>query len=115
MELIFITHPALYGDVTDDVSGVPMGRLQFENQLNGKMAWKLLELYNDQLRHTAQEHHLHWIDLARQLPKSSRYFCDSYHLTHEGAGKVSELLANDLQPYLAAHYAAFTTTKKIGD
>jgi lysophospholipase L1-like esterase len=107
IEPILITHPALYGNVIDDVTQVDLGQIEVKPGLNGKLADQLLELYNDRTRQVARRQHVFLIDLSRTLPKSSRYFCDIYHLTNAGSEAVARIVASQLQPYLRTHYAAF--------
>lgn len=44
------------------------------------------------------------IDLAREMPKSTRYYYDLLHFTNEGAEKVAEIIHEKLCPYLAKKY-----------
>lgn len=97
---IFITQPCLLGDTTDDVTGINLGTFPF-NEGNGKLKWALLELYNDETRTVCRENNVLVIDLAVQLPKSSRYFYDVYHFNNEGCRKVSALLYDSLNNYFA--------------
>ena len=48
----------------------------------------MLGRYNDVLRALAAEENTLLIDLARQLPKDSRYFYDTLHFTNEGAKRL---------------------------
>ena len=112
MEPVLITNPVLYGDQVDDETGVNLGEIQVDSQTNGRMAWKLLELYNDRTRQLAKRENILLIDLARQMPKSSRYFCDFYHLTNSGADEAARLIVEPLEPYLAAHYPSYLKRKQ---
>lgn len=100
IEPIFITHPVLYGNVVDDVSGVNLANISVDG-MSGSMAWKKLEMYNDVLRKIREEYHVRVVDLARELPKSSIYFYDLYHYNNEGAEKVAKILYKDLKPILS--------------
>ena len=51
IEPIFITQPYLLGEGIDDVSGVNLANVGVRSY-NGKVAWQILELYNDVLRQT---------------------------------------------------------------
>ena len=97
---IFITQPALYGPVVDDVTGVDLGKMEFGKDRDGALMWDRLELYNDQLRQLAKEGRIDVIDLARLMPKSYRYYSDSIHFTNAGAEKIAELLAGPLAALL---------------
>jgi lysophospholipase L1-like esterase len=96
IEPVFITQPCLLGDTTDDVTGVSMGTFPF-NEGNGRLTWEILQLYNDETRSICKEANVPVIDLAAQLPKSSRYFYDVYHFNNEGCRRVSEIIYQNLK------------------
>ncbi len=102
IEPVLITQPALYGQGVDDVSGVNLETLEIEPKSNAYLKWKLLEKYNDVLRQASQDENVLVIDLARKMPKSSRYYYDFIHFTAEGAHKVAEIIKEDLVPFLQA-------------
>ncbi|HET7293231.1 MAG TPA: SGNH/GDSL hydrolase family protein [Vicinamibacteria bacterium] len=109
IEPVLVTQPALYGEGVDDVTGVDLARVTVDNDpehlLNGSLSWRILELYNDTLRAIGRERGAYVVDLARRLPKSSRYFYDFVHFTGEGAEAVGALVAQDLCPFLASRFA----------
>lgn len=108
IEPVLVTQPALYGEGTDDVTGVDLAKVTVDNDpehlLNGSLAWRVLELYNDAVRELGAEQRVFVVDLARRLPKSSRYFYDFIHFTNEGAAEVGARVAEDLCPFLAARF-----------
>jgi hypothetical protein len=55
-------------------------------------------MYNDVLRKIRSEYKVHVIDLARELPKSSKYFYDLYHYNNAGAEEVAKILYKELKP-----------------
>jgi hypothetical protein len=81
IEPVLITQPALFGNAIDDVSSADLSRVAIEiyRKMDGQTAWELLEKYNDVTREIGRERHVKVIDLAAQLPKSSRYFYDYLH------------------------------------
>jgi len=109
IEPVLITQPALYGEGLDDVTGVDLAKVTVDNDpehlLNGSLAWRVLELYNDTTRAVAGEQGVFLVDLARRLPKSSRYFYDFVHFTADGAEAVGGFIAQDLCPFLASRFA----------
>jgi lysophospholipase L1-like esterase len=109
IEPVLVTQPALYGEGLDDVTGVDLAKVTVDNDpehlLNGSLAWRVLELYNDTSRAIGREQGVFVVDLARRLPKSSRYFYDFVHLTNEGAEAVGDLVAQELCPFLAERFA----------
>lgn len=105
LEPVLITQPALFGNALDDVTGVDLGKIEVDES-NGKTQWEMLELYNDALRHVGEREGVLVIDLARKLPKSSKYFYDFHHFSNEGSEKVAEIIYNDLSPFLAQKYNA---------
>ncbi len=115
IEPILVTHPMLFGDVIDDVTRVDLGRIDVSQILreigaapkgstNGLFQWEQLEMYNDVTRRVGKKEKIHLVDLARELPKSTRYYYDSMHYGNEGAAKVAEILYDRLAPYLAKKY-----------
>lgn len=109
IEPVLVTQPALYGEGLDDVTGVDLATVTVDNDpehlLNGSLAWRILELYNDTSRALGREQGVFVVDLARRLPKSSRYFYDFVHFTNEGADAVGGLVAQELCPFLAERFA----------
>ena len=97
---ILITQPALIGAGGDDLTGVDLERIKRWDPLGGKAFWLTLEVYNDVTRTLAIEKGVHLIDLARQMPKSSRYFYDCEHFTVSGCEMVAQILYEDLKEYL---------------
>jgi len=102
--LVLITQPALFGKGIDSVSGADLEQYKLFNDANGMMWWKTLELYNEVTRQIAVKNNILLIDLANELPKSSRYFYDMIHFTDEGALKVSEIIDKQLSGYLLKLY-----------
>ncbi|HYF30583.1 MAG TPA: SGNH/GDSL hydrolase family protein [Chitinophagaceae bacterium] len=103
IEPVFITQPCLLGDTTDDLTGIDMGSFPF-NQGNGKLAWTILQLYNEETKKICQQNNVMVIDLAAQVPKSTRYFYDVYHFNNEGCQKISTLLFDGLATHLAKKF-----------
>ncbi len=60
----------------------------------------MLEKYNEGTRQVAKEKNIPLIDLAHDLPKSSKYFYDIVHFTNDGAEKTSEILYDSLTSIL---------------
>ena len=94
---VLITQPALYGDFVDDVTNIDFKFTRF--------IWELLELYNDTTRKVGIEENILVIDLAREMPKSTRYYYDWLHFSNEGAEKVAEIIYNNVYPYLTGEYS----------
>jgi len=60
----------------------------------------VLELYNQQTRDIAAANNVFLIDLAHLLPKSTRYFYDTWHYNNAGCKKAGEIIAAELKPFL---------------
>jgi lysophospholipase L1-like esterase len=101
---VFVTQPALFGDVVDPTTGIDLSIVQVNGRGNGHLEWALLEDVNGVTRQVATEHGLLLVDLARRLPKDSRYFYDFLHFTNEGSLRVGEIVADALTPYLRRHF-----------
>jgi lysophospholipase L1-like esterase len=96
IEPVLITQPALFGETVDPATGVDLRDVQVNGRGNGALEWRLLELYNDVTRDVANATHSLLIDLAREMPKDSRYYYDFLHFTKEGAALVGDLVSRDL-------------------
>lgn len=108
IEPVFITQPLVFGDGLDPVTGVDLGRVAPEAQAaNGKTLWQTLELYNQVTRNTAAQHGVLLIDLAREMPKTSEFFYDTYHFTNAGCAAVAAILDQALEPLLEKRYPYF--------
>jgi lysophospholipase L1-like esterase len=89
---IFMTQPALYGRGFDDVTGVSLETIRAARDSNGLLEWRILETYNDAVRDITQQENVPLIDLATEMPKSSRYYYDYLHFTNEGSERVATLV-----------------------
>jgi len=92
---VFITQPALYGDVVDSTTKIFMGNRILDG-FDCATDWKVLELYNDEVRNLKTSG-VAVIDLAAAMPKDSKYYYDFIHYTNAGAEKVASILADSLQ------------------
>jgi lysophospholipase L1-like esterase len=111
IEPIFVTQPAIYGDAIDDVTGIDLSTIVLANGngewgdgMTGKLKWEILELYNQTTREVGKSEGVFVVDLAIEMPKSSRYFYDYVHFTPEGAEKVAKILYKNLCPHFAHEY-----------
>lgn len=104
---VLITQPALYGNKIDDVTKIDLGSIEVDG-VNGKIAWKILEFYNDVTRAVGREQKVLVIDLANEMPKSTRYYFDYFHFTNEGSEKVAEIVNKILQPFLGKNYGQYS-------
>ncbi len=107
IEPVLLTQPALYGHGLDPTTGVDLGAILVGDKVNGRLAWETLELYNDVTRRLGGQLQVPVVDLARKLPKDSRYFYDYFHFTNAGSEQVGEMVARELTPWLAAKFPDF--------
>lgn len=104
---VLMTQPMVYGHVVDPETGRDLGRLAVGGDARSSgTLWRLLELYNDATRAVAQRYGAPLIDLARLMPKNSRYFYDQVHFTNEGAAAVADLVAPELARILRDRFPA---------
>lgn len=103
IEPILITQPVLLGPTVDDVTGIALGDIEWHDA-NGAVMWKVMELYNDAVRQEGEADSVLVVDLARELPKSSRYFYDNVHYTNAGAELAAALIYRDICPFVASRY-----------
>lgn len=106
IEPILITQPLLIGPAVDDVTGVDLAAVRW-GKGNGAAMWDVMELYNDVVRRVGAEDSVFVADLARQMPKSSRYFYDYVHYTNAGAERVGDIIYGDVCPFLSARYPMY--------
>jgi lysophospholipase L1-like esterase len=106
IEPVLLTQPALYGGDRDDVTGVNLRWIEVDakRQIYGGLAWRILEEYNDVVREVGRVEGVLVVDLARELPKSSRLFYDFVHFGDEGARQVGWIVARELCPMLAQRF-----------
>jgi lysophospholipase L1-like esterase len=102
---VLMTQPALFGEGVDPETGVQLATVQVNGRGNGHLEWRLLEQVNDVTRRVAQERQVLLVDLARELPKDSRFFYDFLHFTNAGSERVGGIVAAALAPYLRAHFS----------
>ena len=109
---VLLTQPALYGPAIDPETGVDLARVEVDaaRRWDGALAWAVLEAYNDATRQVAADEGVALVDLARDLPKSSRLFYDFHHFTNEGAAAVGRRVAEVLCPELARRFPAHAQT-----
>ncbi len=96
---VLMTQSLLYGEGIDDQTGVDLARVELGGG-NGTATWRVLELFNEATRRVAKTRGVPLIDLARQMPKSSRYYYDGIHYSRDGAEEVAEIVAAELCPIL---------------
>jgi lysophospholipase L1-like esterase len=104
---ILLTQPVLYGAQVDPVTGVDFSKVQVPGDMNGELAWEVLELYNDITRKVGKEKGVLVIDLAVEFPKDSRYYFDLTHYTNAGSEKAASIIYQELQPYLARKFPSY--------
>jgi len=107
---VFVTQPLLVGFGIDDVTGMDLARIKaYGPRQTGKMYWDVVEAYNDVTRKVGKAHKIQVIDLAHEMPKSSRYFYDFIHYTPQGAKVIADILDTALCPTLQTNFASFAT------
>ncbi len=112
IEPVFITQPLLVGVGTDDVTGVDLARIHaYGPRQTGKMYWDVMEAYNDVTRRVGRDANVQVIDLAKQMPKSSRYFYDFIHYTPQGAQVIADVLDRSLCPTLQSKFPQYATQR----
>ena len=106
IEPVLLTQPALYGGDRDDVTGVNLRWIEVDpkQQLHGGLAWRILDEYNDVVREVGRSEGALVVDVARELPKSSRLYYDFVHFADEGARQVGAITARALCPLLAERF-----------
>jgi len=109
IEPVFITQPAVIGNLIDPLTGADLAKADSWGW-NGKVLWQILELYNDVVRDTGRRQQVYVIDLAREMPKSTAFYYDTYHFTNAGCQRVAEIIYRHLIPFLEKHFPQFIAT-----
>jgi lysophospholipase L1-like esterase len=104
---ILMTQPALCGQGIDDVTGVDLSKIRVTKEINSGFYWDIFEINNDLTRKVAREEDVFLIDLAREVPKSSKYYYDLTHYDNAGAEKVASIAYQHLYPYLAQKFPQY--------
>lgn len=111
IEPVLVTQPLLVGFGKDDVTGLDLARIKaYGPRQTGKMYWDVVEAYNNVVRTLGREKGVQVIDLAKEMPKSSRYFYDFIHYTPEGAQIIAEILDRSLCPALQTKFPQYVTS-----
>lgn len=101
---IFITQPALYGNLIDPTSGVNLAKMKINDGVNGELAWKILQLYNSITKKIGNQNNIFVIDLASEMPKDSKYYYDPIHYTDLGSKEISNVISRHLINYLSSNF-----------
>jgi hypothetical protein len=104
IEPVFLTQPVLYGQGTDPTTGVNLETVRLGENLNGRLMYEIVELYNQALRQIGLKEHVLVIDLAKEMPRDSAYYYDYLHYTERGAVQVAAIIYRDLRPFLMQKY-----------
>jgi len=104
---VLLTQPKLLGAGVDPETGIDLGTLAVQKKENGDLIGQTIALYNECLREIGKNQEVPVIDLAAQMPKSSKYYYDFDHFTREGAEKVAALVAIGLLPFLQDRFPQF--------
>jgi hypothetical protein len=99
---VLITQPTVGGAGRDPATGKDLSRLWW-----GLFWSQTFEIYNNTMRAVAQSENVYLIDLARSMPKNTKYYLDPMHYTDAGAEKVAQLVTMRLLPYLDWNFPSF--------
>lgn len=103
---VFITQPAVFGDLIDPATGTDLAKAE-SWAWNGRVFWKILEQYNEVVRQACAQERVFCIDLAREMPKTTAYFYDTYHFTNAGSQQVAAIIDRHLAPFLAEQFPQY--------
>lgn len=107
---VLVTEPNLVGFGIDDVTRVDLARVAIQDfpGVNGRLFWDLHEMYNDMTRRVAREQNVTLVDLARELPKSSRLFYDYLNFTNAGAEAAADIAYREICPALQTKFSSYS-------
>lgn len=100
IEPILLTQPTVVGEEINRLSGIDLSTIKIYDKMNGKLYWKILELYNRATKDAGRETGTRVVDLANLLPKSPVFYYDIHHYTNEGSEKIADILFTELAEYL---------------
>jgi len=103
---VFLTQPCLLGNAVDDVTGVDLATFPYRN-INGSVLWSEFNMYNEETIRIGEKENAKVIDLANQMPKSSKYYYDLMHYNNAGCRKLVELIVPQLRAYLSEKFPSF--------
>lgn len=92
---VFLTQPFLLGEGVDPSTGTDLAKVMVGKDLNGRLYWQKLELYNQEMRKLCNEEKVDLIDVAKLLPKDSKYFYDYMHFSNTGSIAMGKLIASE--------------------
>lgn len=107
---VLLTQPVLYGEGKDDVTGIDLETVRV-GEVDGWTHWQLLKQYNQATLEIAKEFDVARIDVATQMPKSSKYFYDLTHYNLEGAVKIAEIIEGVLAKVLKPRFPSFSSAE----
>jgi GDSL-like lipase/acylhydrolase family protein len=99
---VLITQPTVGGIGRDPTTGKDLSRLWW-----GLFWSQTFEMYNDTMRSVARSENVYLIDLARFMPKNTKYYWDPMHYTDAGSDKVAQVVTTRLLPYLGQNFPPF--------
>lgn len=103
---IVLTHPMVFGSEIDPTTGLQLDTIETHPR-DGKTRWRVLQEYNATTRRVAAESGALLVDLARLLPKDSKYFYDDVHFTVEGSEKAAEVIYPPICAVLRERYPKY--------
>ncbi len=98
---ILITQPTIVGFGIDEATLINLEKVKLCDEHGGKVYWRRLELYNEVTRKVANEEGVFLVDIAHKMPKSTDLFYDCFHFTNKGGEVLSELLFEEMKPFIA--------------
>jgi hypothetical protein len=100
---VLITQPTVTGIGYDPTTGKDLARLD-----HGLYWYQAFEMFNNTMRHAAETENVYLSDLARMMPKDTKYYWDRVHYTDAGSKKVAQLVARGLLPYLTQKFPSYS-------
>ena len=99
---VLMTQPTVAGMARDPTTAKDLSRLQ-----DGLFWYESLEIFNSTMRGVAQSDRVFLIDLARSMPKDTKYYWDPVHFTDAGAAEVGRIATAGLLPYLEREFPSY--------
>lgn len=92
---VFITQPAMLGNIQDAGTGTFIGNKKFQN-VNSAIGWQVLEQYNSATKMVCKKQEVFCVDLANKMDKNSDLFWDFVHFTPKGNQTVANIIFQEI-------------------
>ncbi len=97
--VVFMTQPMMFDNTPEweKISGYLYFNAENTQRMSAAMTWQLMNIFNKELLDFCGQEKLDCIDLAAEIPHSSKMFYDGVHFTEIGAERVADVVSDYLK------------------